>query len=490
MIKRISFFILLSIFSIALFAQQDLGFCGTTEGKSEWLVQYQKHTHQFEKSDETLNLPIQIHLVGSDNSTGFFKMDKVLKAFCTLNEDFVEANISFYMANEPHYISNTTFNNHDFGGGYDMMDQNNYSNVINCYIVQDPAGNCGYSVYSRGIALAKSCLGPNDHTWAHEVGHFLSLPHTFYGWEGDEPTYNEPAPTQINGVDVEKVDGSNCADAADGFCDTAADYLSYRWSCDNDGFSLVQQMDPTGSGFKSDGSFIMSYASDECSNRFSQEQIDAMRANAEFDRSYLLGQASPEGAVPAEAVILTSPVSGEQTLHPNEGITFSWEAMDNVTKYIVEINPFPIFSEVLYQYETNEPQLTIYGDLDPGRNYYWHVLGYNDWSTCGTFSDIASFRTGTTTATIEHILHQNVAIAPNPVGVNEKVILYFSEASLAVQNIQLLNANGQLVSNIGGVNYEGKKVIEFTLPADVSAGFYFLNIVSNNQRHQLKLIVQ
>ncbi|NJK83013.1 MAG: hypothetical protein HC912_03550 [Saprospiraceae bacterium] len=51
--------------------------------------------------------------------------------------------------------------------------------------------------------MSKSCTGRGDHTWAHEIGHALSLNHTFYGWEAigniDSTTYNFslPAPENI-----------------------------------------------------------------------------------------------------------------------------------------------------------------------------------------------------------------------------------------------------------------------------------------------------
>ena len=84
------------------------------------------------------------------------------------------------------YIGKTSWNNHpDYSDGEDMMHQNNFSNRINCYLVANPAGNCGYYTYSGdAIALSKNCISPSQHTWAHELGHYFSLPHTFFGWEG------------------------------------------------------------------------------------------------------------------------------------------------------------------------------------------------------------------------------------------------------------------------------------------------------------------
>ena len=64
--------------------------------------------------------------------------------------------------------------------------------------------------------------------------------------------------TYIDTVWVEKMDGSNCHYAADGFCDTSPDYIDYRWPCNDNLESNVTQMDPNGETFQSDGSLFMS----------------------------------------------------------------------------------------------------------------------------------------------------------------------------------------------------------------------------------------
>ncbi|NUQ64838.1 MAG: hypothetical protein HUU20_20435, partial [Pirellulales bacterium] len=56
---------------------------------------------------------------------------------------------------------------------------------------------------SSGILIRKDCV--NARTFAHEMGHFFSLQHTFEG----------------NGTEL--VNGTNCTTAGDGLCDTPAD---------------------------------------------------------------------------------------------------------------------------------------------------------------------------------------------------------------------------------------------------------------------------
>ena len=59
------------------------------------------------------------------------------------------------------------------------------------------------SAAGTGIVFRKDCI--NARTFAHEMGHFFSLKHTF------------------EGSGAELVDGSNCDTAGDGICDTPAD---------------------------------------------------------------------------------------------------------------------------------------------------------------------------------------------------------------------------------------------------------------------------
>ena len=213
-----------------LFAQSDhpAGWCGTPAVKSDWLTDFQRNPeiYSFTRGG-TEYVPMTIHVVGDDDGNGYFAEPNILEAFCVLNEDFAQVNIQFYIAGEINYLNNSNWFEHNFNQGEQMMNINNVFGTANCYIVADPAGNCGYFTYQGdAVALAKGCLQPNDHTWAHEMGHFFYLPHTFFGWEylDGDPDYSQPAPLVIDGgwndFEVEKVDGSNCNTAADGFCDT------------------------------------------------------------------------------------------------------------------------------------------------------------------------------------------------------------------------------------------------------------------------------
>jgi len=76
------------------------------------------------------------------------------------------------------YLSRSEMYNHasTTDAAFQMFDLN-IPNTINCYIVDFAAENCGYNLPYAGVVLDKDCLFPDDHTWAHEIGHNLSLPH-------------------------------------------------------------------------------------------------------------------------------------------------------------------------------------------------------------------------------------------------------------------------------------------------------------------------
>src|SRR5680860_408041 len=183
--------------------------------------------------------PVQIFSVAQSNGEGRLTELDLRRALCTLNEDFLEYGLQFYMKNPIHDINNDDYFDHNQSNGYKMMRNNNMTGVFNIYIVKDPNKTCGYfSPANEALALSQSCFIGGTHALTHEMGHYFGLPHTFKGWENH--TYNKddvPDYLGVRGRDtlyVETVDGANCAFAADKFCDTPPDYISDRWNCNGD----------------------------------------------------------------------------------------------------------------------------------------------------------------------------------------------------------------------------------------------------------------
>ena len=284
----------LSILAVLLSAQlvaQTPHPCGTTEGRSKWLIDYQNGMYPVNRSaDEWLIVPMYVHITGEDDGSDYTSSVLVGESMKILNEAFVQSKIQFFLVADYNFIDNSEYHNHSsFGSGRAMMNQHKLPGGLNVFICADAAGNCGY--YSGGpdaVVVNNDCLDPVNQTWAHEMGHMLSLPHPFLGWEGTDYEDDAPTPNNIGGRSVEKIDGSNCDFAGDGFCGTPPDYLSYRWSCNSDGESNLTLYDPEGIPFHAQGDIIMSYSTGACRTKFSDDQTDAMAANITNFRSALL----------------------------------------------------------------------------------------------------------------------------------------------------------------------------------------------------------
>ena len=465
--------------------------CGTLFEENPWLVYFQSNQAAFPRSPETLYVPLAVHVVGDKAGNGYFSMEQVLAALCALNEDFEQSDIQFYLGGPLRYISSDNYFNHDYGGGIEMMTAYNQANTVNCYVVNNAAGYCGYAFYTLGIVLNKSCLEPGSHTWAHEMGHYLSLPHTFQGWEGVSQNYSQNAPATINGRAVELADGSNCQQAGDGFCDTPADYLNDRWACLSNGKSAQLQRDPAGHAFRSEGSLLMSYAEDACANRFSQGQIDAMRANLKSQRPNLLAEAPlPQ--------LLAGTVSGPVIPAQDELITnvsrmnMQWPAVPGAEGYVVFLSLLAPGgeSEIPYMvYYTLGNSLDIDGLLSE-RSWRWRVKPYNRFDACAPLSEAFAFDTGYFISnTKEQATFSDFKLHPNPQYAGGPVFVEFELPAAFNLHIFLYASTGQPLRYLPLYGHYGYNETAFPTQG-LPPGLYWLGIEHAGGRKYQKLVLQ
>jgi len=176
---------------------QEQPICGVPEEMSKWTEQYLAERGAYPKTNNLLYVPLTIHIVGTDEGTGYTPLNSVLNALCTLNEDFAGANIQFYIQGDIRYINDTDFFNHtSITTGRVKHSDYRVSRSINSYIVSN-IGNtesviAGYAlaINSDAVVMAKSEMQRDNHTWGHELGHALALYHPHFGWDGREFNYD------------------------------------------------------------------------------------------------------------------------------------------------------------------------------------------------------------------------------------------------------------------------------------------------------------
>ena len=460
--------------------------CGYT-GKSEWLEYYQTHQAEFENNaarGKVTYMPITVFNVGNDDSTGFYNITNLLNAICQLNTDFVPAGIQFYLSEDIKYLRNTVQNNAKTFAESEGLYQNNITNTINCYVVTNAAGNCGFDWYG-GLVLTKGCIAPGDHTWAHEMGHELSLPHTFSGWEGKKVDVTTNAPKKVGNKNVELLDGSNCSNSGDGFCDTPADYISDRWTCNGLKKSYTMK-DPTGATFEADGRFYMSYSNDACMDRFSPLQMQAMLANANSQKgAYQDPNLVIQPAV-SQAVKYISPIDTAVVSPTN--VTIKWDAVPDAKYYYVLVSRLPGFDITTVRQVVTGTSITI-PKLDAGKKYYWKVKPYNDFNACAPFSTKQIFVTASISAAQDISEFESISIFPTVLDEVKTIQIKIDAKQAMSIKANLVNVNGQVLKTENWQVVAGLQ--NFTIDANqLPKGFYILNLQYEGKNYNQKLIVQ
>ncbi len=392
-----------------------------------------------------LYIPVTLHIVGNDDGTGFYPPKSAYEAFCQLQRDFIPGDMVFYLADTLIYHRSTLYNNHsDFGTGADMVTDYAVPNTLNCFIVESAAGNCGYAWYGGAIVLKNSCTTLPGHTWAHEAGHYFSLPHVFSGWEGQTVNTSVAAPfTTTSGDEVELADSSNCATAGDLFCDTPADYLSYRWSCDA-ARNSQNLIDPTGRNFKATGEYYMSYALDNCMTKFSPQQLTAMRDYAQTNLPSITQLTAPPYQVVGQS-LLNMPADSATVRY--DSLRLFWKKDPNATKYIVEICRLKSFNVGIITHTTSDTS-SLYVGLTPGKRYYWRARALNPRYVCSSPSVIRTFVTQPLiVATEENTPFKGeLKIVPNQTERGKNVTISWENIEVNQAKLQIFSINGQLLS--------------------------------------------
>lgn len=456
---------------LSIFSQEP---CGTFE-ESEWLDKYFANKAQYagaEADSQWLYVPVTMQIVGNDDGGGYFSKVQTFAALCNLNEQYEPLNVKFYLHPDDPFIyhDNSAWYEHGLSDGSDLINENYIFDRINAFVVADPAGTCGYS-WQDVIVMGKNCSGAKNSTWAHEVGHHFSLPHTFRGWEDKSWDWSTPAPTHIGNRQTEKADGSNCNSAGDRFCDTEPDFISNRWSCNSNGRSY-QMLDSNGDTIRADGTLFMSYANDACQNRFSGEQSTAIRENIKDEHAvYLI--TNSEGAGITQAVPLVGPL--DSAAIEKNGATLSWNTVPNAQYYQVQISLFEdMRAAILVNRVVEGTSFEITSNLPLNRVLFWRVIPYGQWSFCpdiGVDHTIEPFMLVNTVATNELEKKAVSSIAPNPVMSGQNLRLNINASEAFDAQLVVFDVNGRQVKNKTVRVYEGENAVNIETVGLVSGTY-------------------
>jgi len=408
--NKVLLILIISAFVSNIYSQN----CGTPENEN-WLEEWeQRGGRKYLKSGyirprAVVYIPIHYHIVRQLSGTGGFPLTYLYKMHCELNQRYANTNIQFTLDTFSYINSDNYFNLDTDNESLAMSNMFNTLNHCNVYLVNQPLpGNCGYTYRPLGgsptsrssIYLAASfgnytCTQPSSTTLAHEMGHWLDLPHTFYGWEGKtyvsrtSPVLNFPSRRE----NVDRLGTlANCETAGDMFCDTDPDYVSQRWACPN----TKQFTDPNGKIFTLKSDNYMSYSADNCQSKFSDNQIAHMNeAMITFrDRRDLL--LLPQPNVSAMSAVTFFEPKTHTMRTSRKGLYIRFNKVENATKYHIviakgtavlnnsfNITPSTVRVDTIISDTSFLVPESIFTATD-NNYYYWEMTPINKVFTCTT----------------------------------------------------------------------------------------------------------
>ena len=491
--------------------------CGISEEAAALIKQRLMANRQLFTREEVTNLvtnrtttyvPVTIHNVAG-NSSGLGKTSEqtILAFLCGLNAIYADQDVQFFM-NGPilDRVSNNIYTNAGTSTSRNQMLSYRVFNTLNLIIgasTSNPTASW-YDPSGDFVFLLQQMLTSAAITEAHEIGHFFTLPHTFYGWEGN--TVNTTYPSGIlpgcnfGGFEPERVARTgaraNCQTAADGFCDTPADYFSYRVNCPFPAFSDCDSvpLDPDESNF-------MSYATDACISTFSPEQKTAIAIDIAA-RNWVTNTPSTTTTVTGRASVV-SPVSGGQLGNINNAtVLLEWSPVVGAEMYYVEVygtqfpglwypnTNDPIYKGIVY---SSTPELNLpTTNLVAGSRYAWKVKAFNSVSTCASFSTYSNFEAiGGVTALKDLPIEKQMSFSANanPITTSSIAFSVYS-AEDVVGSIRIYSIDGREALSLTKQEIStGKSMIQ--LPADgLENGLYVAVLITDRGQLQQKIILQ
>ncbi|MDQ3141732.1 MAG: M43 family zinc metalloprotease [Bacteroidota bacterium] len=507
------YLIILSLSLLVTFqlnAQQLKGFCGTNDADQLIIKERMLENRRFfeknalPRTGAKIWIPITYHLYARTDGTGRLPARYVFDNLCSINLYFADQEIEFFIK-EIRLTNNTDIYDDPsstLGSARIKSVMNQGKSSVNVFVASkargsDPNVLAFYNGQDDYLVANKDYVNADGSILAHEIGHFLSLPHTFIGWETcqyKETDCPNPTPTLTCGgtlveyVNRDKLHANgqkHCELAADGFCDTPADYnLGFGHGPQGDCTYNGCAKDPDGVPLNPDETIFMGYFID-CDDHFTQEQKDAMhRDYLSGSRAYLRIPVYNPKPLITESIIYIAPPKG--STHPGyDMVNLDWDPVANADNYLVEVATNIGFSLDLKWFFTKRTD-TLITTLSPTKLYFWRVYAYNSNSFCKipAFTNFRtpSFKVASTDLSLEgiQIYYQELQ--------HKKIEMHITSDVSDKGSLVIYNLAGKKVAQRELVLKPGKETVEFSVP---NPGLYFYNInFQSNKKSSGKIIVQ
>lgn len=469
--------------------------CGTA-AVPERIREFLKTVDYSQNSTEnSINIPVTIHIIRSDQGGGSFTAARAIDGLCDVNNRFAGAGMKFFLAGNPRFIDDSDLLNPvDWNTPIDMIDVYNVPRTVNIYYTNLSAiGLCGFAFYpltgpggfqnDGAVVMSFACSQPNGTTLAHELGHFFALPHTFDQTSENplDPLYAELVTRNTNEILPRR--SANCNTAGDQFCDTPADFIDYRWSCP----TAATALDLNGDVMRPDSSYYMSYSSDVCMSRFSEQQVLAMRAtlaNTNAPRGYLLLNAP--GVLPdlsQLAPIALLPAEGDSNVAGNFA-EFRWTKVTGAQYYNLKVYQFggllmdTLIVDTVFVNRSNA--------IRANRNLSWEVRALNQVSLCTPYSTRNNFRTGNFVGLSASNLELGaLQLWPNPIRSGESLSLTGLSEGLTSISIYDLQGRKLVQSSV----LVESSTTSYALP-NLNIGVYLIETQNGSQLLRQRIVVK
>lgn len=504
--------------SMPVFGQQvQQATCGNAEDQQLIMPRLRENKAELEAYREVASnrgeikyVPIHFHLVADSDGNGRHKEIKVLDQLCQLNAAYLPVGMQFYLSPHTNAAYGLFDKSIDNDGVYStqtntlVMNLRRHSKALNVYVVETPvSGNnqpgitlAYYSPVQDWVVSQKAQINGNqpNSTLPHEIGHFFSLPHTFFGYESNSfdaadatwPVAPVLAPNG-GGVTTERQNGTNCSTSADEICDTPPDY-NFGFIAANCGNYNGGAKDPLGTLVNPMENNFMGYFNGCNPYAFTQDQIDLMNIDLNSSaRNYLDNTYTPVATdINTPTDLLVSPGNAAVTPYYNN-VLIEWQAVAGATHYLVEVDIISTFGTTQSQSYIETGTSKVLTGLSPNKTYYWRVKPFNYSVGCAAYRT-RNFKTSTVSATSEIEGLSAWQLSPNPVSADVANLLINAEDAFKA-NLRITDAAGRTVALVQNVNFpQGESKYELRTE-DLANGLYFVSLENEKGRNVVKMSV-